>query len=76
MSSHQIKDDQMLRVYAQWKQQNPELVMKDFAEFVRTETGEVISGLLTFEEAEFLMTLISDDPIIAEAMWEGQESGP
>jgi len=77
MGSHdQIKDDQMLRVYAQWKQQNPELPMKDFAQFVRSETGEAVSGLLTYEEAEFLMTLISEDPIIAEAMWEGMESGP
>lgn len=71
-----FSDEEMLRVYARWRHLNPELPLQAFAAFVREETSLNLSDMLNAEAADLLMRELSNDPVMAESLWEGMESGP
>ncbi len=68
--------DQLMRVYSVWQTQNPTGSLDDYSWWVEQQLGRGISEMLTDLEVEQLMSAISTDPVISEAVFEGLEAGP
>ena len=67
---------EVVRVLASWQCKYPGTPLSAFAWWVLQITGYPLTEIITEQEDNNLMQVLGPDPIVAEALLEGLDSGP
>jgi hypothetical protein len=65
-----------MTVLAEWRRRYPRELLSQFAFWVYKTTGRTLTSMITEQESEDLLKLLGPDPVVAESLLEGLDSGP